>query len=131
MQKLIKLLLTSQLLLPAAILCTVSILVLSISDISSLPKLQISYEDKLYHFVAYFVLNSIWLIALLKKNGYQLRNILLIPFSIVVFGIIIEIIQGSLTDSRAFDIFDILANSIAVVVSFFCFMLVKKSFLKK
>ncbi len=131
MQKLIKLLLTSQLLLPAAILCTVSILVLSISDISSLPKLQISYEDKLYHFVAYFVLNSIWLIALLKKNGYQLKNILLIPFSIVVFGIIIEIIQGSLTDSRAFDIFDILANSIAVVVSFFCFMLVKKSFLKK
>ena len=131
MQKLIKLLLTSQLLLPAAILCTVSILVLSISDISSLPKLQISYEDKLYHFVAYFVLNSIWLIALLKKNGYQLKNILLIPFSIVVFGIIIEIIQGSLTDSRAFDVFDILANSIAVVVSFFCFMLVKKSFLKK
>ncbi|WP_257984733.1 VanZ family protein [Psychroflexus sp. MES1-P1E] len=117
--------------MPVAILCTASILVLSISDISSLPKLQISYEDKLYHFVAYFVLNSIWLIALLKKNGYQLKKILLTSLSIVVFGIIIEIVQGSLTDSRAFDILDILANSIAVVVSFFCFMLVKKSFLKK
>lgn len=131
MQKLIKFLLTSQLLFPAAILCTASILVLSISDIGSLPKLKISYEDKLYHFVAYFVLNSIWLIALLKKNGYQLKNILLTSLSIVVFGIIIEVIQGSLTDSRVFDILDILANSIAVVVSFVCFMLVKKSFLKK
>ncbi|AFU68967.1 hypothetical protein P700755_002177 [Psychroflexus torquis ATCC 700755] len=117
--------------MPAAILCTASILVLSISDISSLPKLQISYEDKFYHFVAYFVLNSIWLIALFKKNEYQLKKLLSISFSIIVFGIIIEVIQGSVTDSRAFDIFDILANSIAVVVSFFCFMLVKKSFLKK
>ena len=131
MRKLIKLILTSQLLLPAAILCTVSILLLSISDISSLPKLQISYEDKLYHFIAYFVLNSIWLLALLQKNGDQLRKHLLISLSIIAFGIIIEIVQESVTDYRVFDIFDILANSIAVGVSFFCFMLVKKSFLKK
>ena len=130
MRKLIKLILTSQLLLPAAILCTVSILVLSISDISSLPKFQISFEDKLYHFIAYFVLNSIWLLALLQKNGDQLRKHLLISLSIIAFGIIIEIVQESVTDYRVFDIFDILANSIAVGVSFFCFMLVKKSFLK-
>ena len=131
MRKLIKLILTSQLLLPAAILCTVSILLLSISDISSLPKFQISYEDKLYHFIAYFVLNSIWLLALFQKNGDQLRKHLLISLSIIAFGIIIEIVQESVTDYRVFDIFDILANSIAVGVSFFCFMLVKKSFLKK
>ena len=130
MRKLIKLILTSQLLLPAAILCTVSILLLSISDISSLPKFQISFEDKLYHFIAYFVLNSIWLLALLQKNGDQLRKHLLISLSIIAFGIIIEIVQESVTDYRVFDIFDILANSIAVGVSFFCFMLVKKSFLK-
>jgi VanZ family protein len=130
MQKLIKLIRTSQLLLPAAILCTVSILVLSISDISSLPKFQISYEDKLYHFVAYFVLNSIWFFALLQKNGNQLRKHLLISSSIIAFGIIVEIVQESVTDYRIFDIFDILANSIGVGVSFFCFMLVKKSFLK-
>jgi len=130
MRKLIKLILTSQLLLPAAILCTASILVLSISDISSLPKLQIGYEDKLYHFIAYFVLNSIWLLALLQKSGDQLRKHLSISLSSIAFGIIIEIVQESVTDYRVFDIVDILANSIAVGVSFFCFMLVKKSFLK-
>jgi len=67
----------------------------------------------------------------LQKNGDQLRKHLLISLSIIAFGIIIEIVQESVTDYRVFDIFDILANSIAVGVSFFCFMLVKKSFLKK
>ena len=130
MHKLIKLILTSQLLIPAAILCTASILALSVLDITGLPKLQISYEDKLYHFIAYFVLNSIWLLALSRKIGDQLKKHLWVPSSIIVFGIIIELIQESMTDSRVFDILDILANSIAVVVSFLCFMLVKKSFLK-
>ena len=130
MHKLIRLILTSQLLIPAAILYTASILALSVLNISGLPKLQISHEDKLYHFVAYFVLNSIWLLALSRKIGDQLKKYLWVPSSIIVFGIIIEIIQESMTDSRAFDVFDIFANSIGVAVSFLCFMLTKKSFLK-
>jgi VanZ family protein len=113
-------------LLPFAIFCTFFIVYLSLSDISDLPKLEVAYEDKLYHFVAYFVLTSVWLLALTPYSSKSLRVNILISLGIIGFGIVIEIFQELITDYRVFDVFDILVNSIGVSVSYFCFELLKK-----
>jgi VanZ family protein len=113
-------------LLPFAIFCTFFIVYLSLSDISDLPKLEVAYEDKLYHFVAYFALTSVWLLALTPYSSKSLRVNILISLGIIGFGIVIEIFQELITDYRVFDVFDILVNSIGVSVSYFCFELLKK-----
>lgn len=130
MQKLIHLILNSKLLLLFAILCTLFIGYLSLADISSLPKLEVENEDKLYHITAYFVLNTIWLMALMPCTSVRLKYNILISLGIIVFGIIIEVLQDQLTSYRAFDNYDILANSIGVILSLICFEFYKKIFFK-
>jgi len=127
MQKLIKLILNSKLLLLFAIFCTFFIVYLSLSDISELPKLEVRYEDKLYHFVAYFLLTSVWLLALIAYSSKSKEFNKYISFAIVGFGIIIEVFQEIITDYRLFDVLDILVNILGVSVAYFCFEYFKES----
>jgi VanZ family protein len=122
--------LNSKWLLLLAVLLTILIIYLSISDISNFPELEMKHEDKYYHVVAYFFLNLMWLFSVIPYKLESTGQFLLISSSIIVFGIVIEVIQESITDYRVFDIFDILANSIGVTASFICFMFVKKKFFK-
>ncbi len=128
MQKLISLILNSKLLLPFAILCTLLVCYLSLSDISSLPKLKVQYEDKLYHLVAYFLLNTVWLLAMIPYSSRSLKHYILISLGIIGFGIVIEVLQDIMTDYRTFDVYDIIANSSGVIISYFTFQLFKKRF---
>lgn len=130
MQKLTNLILNSKVVLPLAIFCTLSIVYLSLSDISDFPKIEVKYEDKLYHFVSYFILNTIWLIAIFRFSSKSKLPDILISLGIISFGIVIEIFQDIITDYRVFDFFDILANSVGVIVSYLCFQLFRKSILK-
>ncbi|SDG48876.1 hypothetical protein SAMN04488027_102175 [Psychroflexus sediminis] len=108
-------------LLPIAIFCTLMIGYLSLADISSLPKLKVEYEDKFYHLAAYFLLNTIWLIALKPFTSRGFKSNILISLGILTFGIVIEIFQELLTDIRVFDYYDILSNSIGIILSYLCF----------
>jgi VanZ family protein len=117
------------LLLPA-IFCTILIFYLSVIDTSDFPELDLSHEDKYYHFIAYFVLNLMWLLVGFRYNRANLSLFLFISLAVIVFGIIIEVIQELSTDYRLFDNYDILANSFAVMVSFFFFIMVKKRILE-
>ena len=96
-----------------------------------MPKVDIDDADKFYHGMAYFVLNGLWLLVVRKvKLKSSFVTFLKISILVIVFGIIIEILQGELTTNRTFDYFDILANSIGVILSFLCFLLIKKRSLK-
>lgn len=128
MQKLINLISNSKLLLPFAIFCTLLIVYLSLIDISDLPNLELRNEDKFYHILAYFALTMVWLLAISSYAFSKLKARILISAVIIAFGIIIEILQDIFTDYRNFDVFDILANSLGVVVSFICFEFLKKRF---
>lgn len=130
MQKIIKHILGSKWLLLPAIFCTIFIFYLSIIDTSDIPELDLSNEDKYYHFIAYFILNFIWLLVGNRYKKSNLIQLLYISLSVIAFGIIIEVIQELTTDYRLFDIYDILANSFAVMVSFFFFLVVKKRILE-
>ena len=85
------------------------------SLIANPPELEIDFEyfDKVRHFIAYFFL-MFWFAQLYKNNvarvGYASFFILM--------GIVLEILQG-LGGVRYFEYYDMLANSIGVVLAWF------------
>lgn len=60
-----------------------------------------------------------------KSNPMKLS--LLIASAVFIYGIIIEILQGALTDYRQADLYDVFANfsGIAVAIMFFALVLKK------
>ncbi len=130
MQKLISHISNSKLFLPFAIFCTLTIAYLSLIDIRDLPKLEVKNEDKLYHLIAYFVLNTVWLLAIIPYSSWRLRSNVLISLGIIIFGIVIEVFQELITDIRVFDVYDILANSVGTIISFICFEFFRKRIFK-
>ncbi len=111
---------------------------LIISTLSLVPLGKISVgafnpTDKMLHGVAYFILALLWLFYyLIKKSG--IRNykwgFLNISALVIVFGMLIEVLQGTLTSYRQPDWADVLANSIGVLFAFF-FCVVFLNFLKR
>jgi VanZ family protein len=109
-----------------AIFVTVSILYLSLIK---MPKynVTISYPDKWLHCFAYLVLTFFWLFAFYKKE----RKYLII-FCCILFGILIEVLQYSITNYRTGDYLDVIANSCGVLFGSFVFNQVfKKKQVKK
>lgn len=88
--------------------------------------IEVDNIDKLYHFIAYFTLSFVWLITFYKKPSKKLT----ITSLCVLFGIIIEVLQSTLTNYRTADYIDIIANSIGVFIALFFFNLIfrKKEF---
>lgn len=128
MQKLTKLISAIKfLLLPVAIFLTLLILALSLIKTDGLPKLEVNQADKYFHATAYFFLTAAWIFAfhfqLKRKNKSAHIGLLLF---IILFGIIIEILQMTVTNYRSFDIFDILANSIGAGLFYMCYIIAKR-----
>jgi len=78
------------------------------------------------HAIAYFILTLFWLFYYLMKmpenNNYKWK-FFYISVLVIVFGMLIEVLQGTLTSYRQPDWADILANSIGVLVAFlFCIL---------
>lgn len=92
-------------------------------SLSGVPSLGIDYEDKLIHFVIYFLFTLVWYNAFLKHINLNLA--LKVVLFAILFGIIIEILQGSLTQTRQFDYYDITANTLGVLAAIPFFKLIK------
>ncbi len=109
-----------------AIIVTVSILYLSLMR---MPKynIAISHIDKWQHCIAYFTLSISWLLTFYKQNK---KNLVVI--SCILFGIIIEILQQTITSYRTGDYLDIIANSVGVLLGLLFFtVFFKKNEVKK
>ncbi len=85
--------------------------------------------DKMMHLGAYFVLAILWFLYYIFKKQEEFINIkgfFNISILIILFGMLIEVLQGALTDYRDPDWADILANSIGVLLALgFCLGLFK------
>tara|TARA_R110002049_G_scaffold75991_2_gene195528 strand:+ start:11775 stop:12152 length:378 start_codon:yes stop_codon:yes gene_type:complete len=109
-----------------AIIVTVSILYLSLMR---MPKynIAISHIDKWQHCIAYFTLSISWLLTFYKQNKKYL-----VVISCILFGIIIEILQQTITSYRTGDYLDIIANSVGVLLGLLFFtVFFKKNEVKK
>lgn len=109
-----------------AVFVTISILYLSLMKV---PKynITISHLDKWQHCLAYCTLTFFWLFTFYRKE----RKFLII-FCCIFFGIIIEVLQYSMTNYRTGDYLDAIANSVGVLLGSLVFnQFFKKNKLKK
>ncbi|WP_435261170.1 VanZ family protein [Tenacibaculum sp. nBUS_03] len=99
-----------------AIFITISIAILSLIKLGKQP-ISISNIDKIEHAIAYLFLTFFWLLALVKTK-YQTYIVSICCF---FYGIIIEVLQTTITTYRTGDYYDIIANSVGVLLAFTLF----------
>lgn len=82
--------------------------------------------DKVLHFTAYFGLTILWLVYRWKRErsnqSLSIKGITWTAVLIVGYGIIIEILQGRFTVDRIADGWDVLANSLGVLLGVIAFI---------
>lgn len=113
-----------------AITWTVFVAVASLVSFNSVPKVKVVGSDKVVHFLFYLVFVIFWSLA--KKQSYfKINYSLLIVIIAIVFGIIIEILQGVLTKTRQADFYDVVANSLGAIVGYVGLYCVKNKIFNK
>jgi VanZ family protein len=106
---------------------TVLIAFLCLISFRDLPSISVKSADKYVHALFYFVLIMLWgFYSMLKQNEISIPKILRFVFLSVLYGILIEILQGTLTKTRHADAFDVLANSTGAIIALLVFVLIKK-----
>ncbi len=74
---------------------------------------EIPHADKIVHFISYFTAAFLGVFFLREQGRWSLKlstSLLLMFVVTVVYGIIIEVLQYSMTTDREGDLFDALAN---------------------
>ena len=100
----------------SAIFWTLLIFYLCLNDVQSLPTIPIENIDKIIHFIFYFVFVFLWIKSI---KHISLRYFLIVLFIALCLGISIEFLQEKFTKNRAFDWYDIIANALGAITSFF------------
>ena len=80
--------------------------------------LNIPHMDKAVHFIFYFVmaiLGGLYLREASKKTISLPKGLIMSLLFAVIYGMIIEVIQSTLTDYRSGELEDILANSLGAI----------------
>jgi len=95
--------------LTLAIGWTLLILVLCLVSFKKLPSVNISEADKYVHSTFHFVFTVLWYVVLKQRNFRH--KLICVFFASVIFGSVIEILQGTFTATRQADIYDVFANS--------------------
>ncbi|WP_298782283.1 VanZ family protein [uncultured Polaribacter sp.] len=105
-----------------AIGITISIIYLSLIKAPNLNiDLKFNNIDKIYHAIAYFSLAFSWLFTFRNKKK---KNIIIL--GCIFFGIIIEILQNTLTNYRTAEYLDIVANLTGIFTALILFNLLFK-----
>lgn len=100
--------------------------------LKKLPDLGVSFSDKIFHSLTYAILAFLWFNTFFfqfKKN--KITAIVYASVISIIFGIIIEVSQGVFTATRQADMFDVLANSLGVLLTASLLMLKNINTVKK
>lgn len=96
-----------------------------------LPRLKLpGGSDKIVHLLIHFLLVVFWQLFLFRRNNNRLRlkQVVFVLAGSLLYGIIIELLQGYLTVSRRPDFFDVLANFGGALLGVLFFQKVKHLF---
>lgn len=108
----------------ALILAIIATAVIAYLSLSHLPKidlgLHIKSSDKYLHAIAYFTLSTVWLFALRNKLTNKVNKIVLI-ISLMIYGIVLELLQKEITNYRTADLYDELANIAGILLAVLVF----------
>lgn len=99
--------------LPVLIIYALALTIGSLAHVGGMPSLGSSIDDKVYHFIAYF---SFTILVYNYFNEIKLKHALLVSaIGVIIYGIIIEVLQQTMTSYRTLDFYDALANTLGVV----------------
>lgn len=110
-----------------SIIVALLLLYLSLTNAEKFQKVQlihIMYIDKLVHFGMYFVLMSVIILEHRKTLGNSI-NLFLLALIPLAYGILMEILQLTLTVSRSGDFYDALADAAGIFIAILLWLLVK------
>ncbi len=98
----------------------------SLFNTKDLVEINFKFHDKLIHFAAYALL-CLFIYFIFKIYAVQSSLRTAVLFSII-YGIVIEVLQMTLTSYRAFDLYDIAANTAGIFIMA-CAIHTKKAFI--
>ncbi len=114
----------ARILLVFAVLYSLLITILSLIQLGKISLGDFNPTDKMMHLGAYFGLGIVWFIYYIFKrpeDQFKKKHFFNITILIILFGMLIEVLQGTITSYRQPDWADILANSIGVLLALgFC-----------
>jgi VanZ family protein len=108
---------------------TLSLLILYLSlksadELSKVMFLNIPYFDKIAHLCMYFALMSLILFETWKAaiKNYHLLILSLFPF---LYGVLMEILQATVTTTRNASIYDVFFNTLGIIFSILIWLLIR------
>ena len=129
--QLIKQLLKSKFLRILAIGYSLFVTVIMLVPVTKGPKVSIPFFDKIVHALLYSLFVIIWLLYL-RSLGKESKSIyVLVSVALFIYGIVIEVLQGSYIATRTHDNWDIVANATGIFIGMVVFYKAKDTFLSK
>jgi VanZ family protein len=106
---------------------TLLIAFLCLISFNDIPDIEVKSADKFVHAIFYFVLVMLWgIYSMLKLDEIRVPKIILLVIGAVLYGILLEVLQGTLTATRHADAIDVLANSIGALLALMVFLFIKR-----
>ena len=115
-------------LLGIAIAYTLLITAALLTPITDPPKIDIPFADKVVHLIINAGLFVVWASYVFsgKTKTTKTYTLPLLFVCTLLYGILIEVIQGSFIPTRGADFFDVVANVCGLILGFFAVKLTKK-----
>jgi VanZ family protein len=89
------------------------------------PLIKIPNFDKVVHFTMYFSLMSVMILEN-RKNISSTQGLFIIGLIPFFYGIVIEIMQATLTVTRSGSVYDALADTLGILVSMLLWIAIRK-----
>ena len=106
---------------------TVLIAVLCLVSFRKLPSLGVSGADKYVHVTFHFIFVLLWgFYSKIRLNEIIIPRILKLVAVSFFYGLLIEVLQETLTERRHADIMDVLANFSGATLALIAFILIKR-----
>ncbi len=128
MRQVIKNLLGPKLLLGIAIAYTLLITAALLTPTTGYPKIEIPFTDKMVHLIINAGLFVVWASYVFsgKTKATKTYTIPLLFFCTLLYGILIEVLQGSYISTRGADFFDVVANVCGLILGLLVVKMSKK-----
>jgi VanZ family protein len=118
-----------KLLLLVATAYTIALAIVSLITLNGVvPSLGSSFDDKIYHILAYLILAALWMLYV-KPIKLEIRPLFVFGAA-VCFGFMLEILQYLLNPNRTYDTLDVMANTIGAIIGTFIGLKIKVDKLK-
>lgn len=101
-----------------SILWAAFILVICLMSHRHVPRVTIPHFDKVVHCSLYFILGVLTFYGWTRQKKFpalRANTVIKVILLLMLYGLTIEILQGTLTPDRSFDLWDELANSTGAI----------------